>query len=124
MDQDFVISQILDIPSNNLPTVDGQLSDQTSPISALEWLNTSHLVVALRNGKVCLLDIANRDEQQPNETDVCITYQKYNSIWDIKVIDEKNIAIACDSGHVYLLTSKDEQQKTPWTCSVITHVVR
>ena len=76
-----------------------------SAVTSLDWLSPSKIVVGQRNGKVSLIDIANRDKSE--EFDFCLTYQKYNPVWDLKVIDESNIAIACDSGHIYLLTCAD-----------------
>ena len=100
-----------------MPPSKNQISDQSSPITAIDWLTVSHLVVAQKNGKVSIIDLSSRKEDESK--DICIAHLPYNPVWSLVVIDETNIAIACDSGHVYLLNRK-ETDSNEWSQSVIT----
>lgn len=94
--------QLLAIQGTHFPECADQLSEQASSANSVAWLSRTKLAVAQSNGKVSLVDVTERD------ADRVIAYFKYDSIWSVKVVTEKTIAVASEAG-VHLLTAPDAQ---------------
>ena len=77
------------------------------------WLNQGLLAIGLQTGQVVIINAHDGSAIE-------VARLQFNPVWDMVALDDSTLALATDSGHVFLLQKVGDA----WQPRVLTHQVR